>query len=463
MKTIINDDFLLKNKTSKVLYHQYAKEMPIIDYHSHLSAKEIYEDRQFETISDIWLEGDHYKWRLMRANGIDENLITGQDMKREKFSAFLRTIPKALGNPVYHWSHLELKRYFGLDVMLHPKNEELIWNKTSERLQEGLSVRKFIKNSNVVCICTTDDPTDDLKYHIELQKTEYKILPTFRPDKGMVFNENFIPWLKKLEALMKTEIKDFSSYLELLNKRVEAFSEIGCKMADHSLENFKYVPSTLDECLIIFEQVLKGEIINDIDSMKLKSQILVSLGATYKSFGWAMQLHIGALRNNNSRMFDKLGVDVGFDSMDDGDISSTVGQLMNAMDKDNQLPKTILYNLNPKDNVTLATMAANFQSSEAIGKIQFGPAWWFNDNKKGMENQLIDLSSHGLLGNFIGMLTDSRSFMSFTRHEYFRRILCNLIGQWAEDGEVINDTEVLGMVVQDICFNNIKNYLELEV
>lgn len=403
--SFINDDFMLKNETAKKLYHEFAKDLPIIDYHCHIPPEKIAENYKFKNAYDLFLGGDHYKWRLMRSNGIDEEYITGNADDFEKWKMFAKTVPLMIGNPMYHWTHLELKRYFGVDKTLSEKTAEEIWEQVNDCLKKDeFTAQGLVKMSNVETICTTDNPYDDLKYHKRLKDFDVQILPTFRPDLSNI----------------KSDITD----------RMDYFNENGCKLSDHSVD----------------------EINDDI------IEKLVFLGEEYAKRGWTMQLHIGAMRNNNTRMFEKLGADTGFDSVNDFEIAQGISKLLNALEMKDRLPKTILYTLNPKDNYVLGTMLGNFQKAPTPGKIQFGSGWWFNDNRDGMEEQLKALANLGLLSRFVGMLTDSRSFVSYPRHEYFRRIFCNLIGRWVEDGEYPDDSEMLKEIVEGVCYKNAKEY-----
>ena len=403
----INDDFILKNDTAKKLYHDFAKDMPIIDYHCHISPKMIAEDYKFKNAYELFLGGDHYKWRLMRSNGIDEEYITGSATDFEKWCAFAKTVPLMIGNPMYHWTHLELKRYFGIDELLSEESAKDIWDRVNACLaKDEYTVRGLIKKSNVEVICTTDAPYDTLEYHKLLRDYEVKVLPTFRPDLN--------------------DIRDD------ITERMDYFHENGCRLSDHAVDELS------DETI----------------------EKLIFLGEEYAKRGWVMQLHIGALRNNNTRMLEKLGADTGFDSINDFPIAKGISKILNALEMKDALPKTILYTLNPKDNYVLGTMLGNFQKGPTAGKIQFGSGWWFNDQRDGMESQMRALANLGLLSKFVGMLTDSRSFVSYTRHEYFRRILCNLIGKWVEDGEYPYDEKMLGEIVRGICYKNAKDYFE---
>jgi len=467
MKKFMDENFLLSNDTSINLYHNYAKDMAIIDYHCHLNPKEIYENKRFKNITEAWLYGDHYKWRAMRSNGIDEKYITGDGSDYEKFMAFARTMPMAIGNPLYHWTHLELQRFFGIKEVLNEKTAPAIWEKVNELLNgEGFTARDLIKKSKVKALCTTDDPIDSLEYHIALSKdTEFdvKVLPTLRPDKALQINkETFIPWVKKLGEVCELEIKTYEEFLMALESRVRFFHLVGCRISDHALDSIAYMEASKEEAANIFSKGLKGQMVSCEEESKYMTYTLQFLGGLYSELKWTMQLHLSALRNNNTKMFNKLGPDTGFDSINDGQVANAVSRLLDSLDKNNALPKTILYTLNPKDNYVLGTMLGNFQGSEVPGKIQFGSAWWFLDNKEGMIEQMKTLANLGLLSRFVGMLTDSRSFLSYTRHEYFRRILCNLLGEWVENGEAPEDMELLGSIVQGICYNNAKMYFSLD-
>ncbi|WP_042460837.1 glucuronate isomerase [Neobacillus dielmonensis] len=469
MGAFIHDDFMLNNQTARELYHQYAENMPIYDYHCHLSPKEIAENRKFNNITELWLSGDHYKWRALRAHGVDERYITGDASDKEKFEAWAKTVPYTLGNALYHWTHLELKKYFGMEELLSEDNWEKIWDHCNELLkQDDYSVQGLIKRSNVKVICTTDDPTDDLYYHEQIAKQDFpvKVLPTFRPDKGLEINKDtFVPFVQLLEKVTTRKITTFDEYLQALEERVEYFHQKGGRISDHGLGQIpfaEYDPSELDAILTAGRN---GQKVSFDDEMKFKTAIMIFLAKCYKKRDWAMQIHFGAIRNNNSRMFKKLGPDAGYDSINDqGEVAAPLNALLDACDRENQLPKTILYNLNPIYNDLVGSTIQNFQTEPGIpGKIQFGSGWWFNDTKPGMIRQLTALADQGLLMHFVGMLTDSRSFISYSRHEYFRRILCNLIGSWVEEGELPDDQALLKKLVENICFNNAKNYFTIEL
>ncbi|PKM93965.1 MAG: glucuronate isomerase [Firmicutes bacterium HGW-Firmicutes-1] len=459
MKKFMNQDFLLINETSKVLYHKYAKAMPICDYHCHLSAKEIAIDKKYRNITELWLGGDHYKWRVLRSNGIDEDYITGDQSDYDKFLKWAETVPEAIGNPVYHWTHLELQRYFGINETLSPKTAEMIWNKCNAQLTSGeITARSLIKSSNVKVICTTDDPLDSLEYHrviAEDKSFEVKVLPTFRPDKAINIELSwFVDWIANFESIIGKPIVQLQDLTHYLVQRIEWFHENGCFISDHALDTVHYQDTSYEEANNIFKKGLKNAPLSLMDIKKYKGYMLRFFGREYARLGWTMQYHIGALRNNSTRMLQKLGPDTGFDSINDGLVAEELSHLLNALDITNDLPKTILYCLNPRDNEVLATMLGNFQGGGIPGKMQFGSGWWFNDQKDGMVRQMEALSQLGLLSRFVGMVTDSRSFLSYTRHEYFRRILCNKIGEWVENGEYPEDIEYLGQIVENICFNN---------
>ncbi len=464
MKKFLGKNFLLESETAEKLYHEFAKEMPIFDYHNHLSAKEMYEDIQFENISKLWLGGDHYKWRAMRTNGIDEEYITGDKPDYEKFLAYAKTMPYALGNPLYHWTHLELQRFFDIKETLSEKTAEAIYAKCNEKLAtKEFSVRNLIRRSNVYGLCTTDDPKDDLMYHKLLKEDDFevKVLPTFRPD-NLIHLEKpaFLPYIDSLKAL-DYSVENLEDVLKFLEARLDYFHEVGCRLSDHGLDTVMYAEADFEEVDAIYKKAISGWTIEPLELAKYKGYLMTFLGKEYNKRGWVQQYHIGPMRNNSARMFEKLGADTGFDSINDGNVSVPLSRLMDSMDKTSELPKTILYCLNPADNATLVTMCGNFQGG-SVGKIQFGSGWWFLDTKSGMIKQMEDLAAMGLLSRFIGMLTDSRSFTSFTRHEYFRRIMCNEIAKLVENGEYPADFEKLEEIVKGICFNNAKSYIVLD-
>lgn len=464
LKKFMDENFLLSNPTAIDLYHNYAKDMPIIDYHCHINPKEIYDNKKFDNITEAWLYGDHYKWRAMRSNGIDEKCITGDGSDYEKFLAWSKTIPMAIGNPLYHWTHLELQRFFGIYDPLDEDTAPLIWEKANTLLGgDGFKVRDLIKKSKVEVICSTDDPIDTLEYHIKLKEDEsfdVKVLPTFRPDKGMEINaDGFVSWVKDLEKISEININSYDGFLQALESRIKFFHSVGCRISDHGINNtVVYAEVSKEEATAIFKKALDGKAISIEEEKKYKTYTFLFVAKHYYELGWTMQLHIAALRSNNTRMKEKLGADTGFDSIDDRSVAYPLSRLLDSLEKENSLPKTILYTLNPKDNYVLGTMIGNFQGDGIPGKVQFGSAWWFNDNKDGMIEQMKALANLGLLGRFVGMLTDSRSFLSYTRHEYFRRIACNLIGEWVENGEVPENDKLLKRIVQGICYNNANEY-----
>lgn len=464
MKSFIHDDFLLQTETAKILYHGYAEKMPIIDFHNHLNPKEIYEDLCYDNISDTWLGGDHYKWRAMRANGIPENLITGDGNSYDKFIAWADTAQNCFGNPLYHWTHMELKRYFEIDQTLSPKTAEEIWNTCNQKLQTPeYSVRNLLRMQNVSVLCTTDDPADDLKWHKKLKEDgfEIQVLPTFRPEKALgIEKDGFAKYIELLEDVTGTALTSLELLIEALIKRLDYFASCGCRVTDHSLEGDFYVPASYSKANTIYQKGLIGITPTSSESAMYRGYVLTALGKEYAKRNLVMQLHIGALRNNSARMFHQIGVDSGFDSSNDFNYAPQLSALMSAMDQTDELPKTVLYYLNPKDAEMLSAMSGNFQGNNLgiRGKVQLGSAWWLCDHKNGMERQMDALADTGLLSTFIGMLTDSRSFLSFSRHEYFRRILCNKVGNLVEHGEYPGDMEYLGKMIQNICCNNAKTY-----
>ena len=448
--SFINDNFMLKTKTAKKLYAM-VKDLPIIDYHCHLNPKMIAENYKFKNAFDLFLGGDHYKWRQMRTNGIDEELITGAGDDYEKFKAFARTMPLLIGNPLYHWTHLELKRYFDIDETLSEDTCEMIWNKCNECLaKEEFRAQELIKRSNVEVVCTTDDPADTLEYHEALRDFPTKILPTFRPDKAVEINkETFLPYIEMIG------VKSYEELEAWMRARIAYFDDHGCRLSDHALE---YVPYGEGDPVAAFNKRMAGEELTKEEIDSFKCGMLKVCAEEYTRLGWTMQLHIGALRNNNRRMYEKLGADTGFDSINDLCIAEALSAFMNSLEYNDCLPKTILYTLNPKDNYVLGTMLGNFQKAPTPGKIQFGSGWWFNDQRDGMEAQMQALANLGMLSRFVGMLTDSRSFVSYPRHEYFRRILCNIIGKWVDEGEYPKDFKALEKIVKGIAYENAKNY-----
>ncbi|MFC5405775.1 glucuronate isomerase [Cohnella soli] len=468
MKSFMDDNFMLNSRVAERLYHDYAAKQPIIDYHCHLNPQEIFEDKRFANLTEIWLYGDHYKWRAMRANGIAESLVTGEPGvgDEERFAAWVKTVPHTLGNPLYHWSHLELRRHFGIEELINEKNGPIIWEKANAMLaSDRFSVRQLIREQGVEAICTTDDPTDSLEYHVGIRKLddfECVVLPSFRPDKGLeIRRPTFLPWVRKLEEVSGRKIGQYADFLEALDDRIEFFEQAGCIVSDHALDRVSYAETSLEEVSAIFTRAIEGLTLTEEEESKYKTLTLVHLGRKYAELGWTMQLHIHASRNNNSRKFSALGPDTGFDSVYDGLLAYPLMKLLDAIDSGGSLPQTILYSLNPNDYIVLGSLMGSFQDGNTPGKIQLGSAWWFNDTKNGMLEQLDTLANLGLLSRFVGMLTDSRSFLSYPRHEYFRRILCDMIGGWVVKGEAPEDLELLGGMVENICYHNAKNYFRL--
>lgn len=466
MRKFMDDNFMLSNETSKFLYENYASKMPIFDYHCHLSPQMMLEDKPFENITQIFLAGDHYKWRYMRSCGIDEDFITGSKPDIEKFRAFCGALQYAIGNPLYHWTHMELKRYFNIDTIVKADTADEIWENANEVIRKTkMSPSKLINSSNVAVICTTDDPADTLEYHREIMKKGHikaKVLPTFRPDFAVnIDKDTFTGYIAKLSSAADTEINTYKDLISALYNRIDFFDQAGCKISDHALDSVPFEEATDEQVNDIFKRAISGEKITQHEIDMYKSYTLIKLGEKYSELNWAMQLHIGALRNNNSKMFEKLGADTGFDSISDYCIAYPLSKLLNSLESTNSLPKTILYTLNPKDNYVLGTMLGNFQGGGIPGKIQFGSGWWFNDQRDGMTEQIKALANLGALCKFVGMLTDSRSFLSYTRHEYFRRIMCSIIGTWVENGEFPYDKDTLGKLIEDISYNNAVNYFNV--
>jgi len=459
----MDENFLLRTETAKKLYHSYASEMPIIDYHCHINPQEIYEDRKFDNITQIWLGGDHYKWRLIRSNGVCEDEITGNSDDYTKFMHFARMLPKAIGNPMYHWTHLELKKYFGYEGVLNESTAKEVWDLCNAKLaSDDMTVRNIILKSNVKMIGTTDDPIDSLEWHKKLRdegKFPVAVLPSYRPDKAVnIEKAGFTDYIAKLSAASEIEIKSAEDVKAALTKRLDYFCSLGCRATDHGLDYVIYEEASDSEVEAIFTRAMAGEKISQLDADKYKTAIMLHLGREYAKRGIVMQLHYGAQRNTNGAMFDRLGPDTGFDCISVRDCGAAITAFLNALQRDGLLPKTILYSLNPHDNELLGTIIGAFQGPEIAGKIQHGSAWWFNDTKTGMEAQLKSLANLSVLGNFVGMLTDSRSFLSYPRHEYFRRILCGLVGEWVENGEFPADEKALEALVADICYSNAKRY-----
>lgn len=464
MKKFMDKDFLLETETAKKLFHEHAAKMPIIDYHCHINPQEIAEDRQFKNITEVWLGGDHYKWRMIRSNGIDEKYITGNESTdREKFQKFAEALPRAIGNPLYHWTHLELQRYFGVTKTLNGDTAEEIWNICNEKLQSPeLSVQGIIKKSNVKVICTTDDPADDLRWHKKIREDgtcSAKVLPAMRPDAALrIEKPEWASYMKRLAEVSDTDIKTMDDIRKALRKRIDFFESMGCKASDHALEYVFCNEAKEDQLDDIVSKVLGGKVPTTDEIEKYKTALLLFLGEEYSKRGWAMQIHYSAMRDNNTRMFKKMGPDTGFDSIGSYNCGEGIVALLDAMEKKGCLPKTILYSLNPSDNALIGTIIGSFQGPEVPGKIQEGAAWWFNDTKSGMEAQITNVANLSVLGNVVGMLTDSRSFLSYTRHEYYRRILCNWIGRLVENGEYPDDMDFLGKLVEDISYNNAARY-----
>jgi len=462
-KLFMGEDFLLQTKTAELLYNEYAKQMPIIDYHCHLSPQQIAEDIKFGNITQAWLYGDHYKWRAMRTSGVDESYCTGDKSDYEKFEKWAATVPYTMRNPLYHWTHLELKRYFGIHELLDPTTAKSVYENASAQIQtDSFSIKNLIRKMNVKVICTTDDPIDSLEYHKTLAESgfEVKIKPAFRPDKAMEVSNaaNFTAYIKKLEAVTNLSVSSFEDYLFALQNRHDFFASMGCSVSDHGLEEIYVEDFTGQEIEAIFTKVYGGKDLSLIEQRKFKSCMLLHFAEWDWEKGWVQQYHLGALRNNNSRMLSKLGPDTGWDSIGDFSQASALSKFLNKLDSEDKLAKTIIYNLNPADNELMASMIGNFNDGSVAGKIQFGSGWWFLDQKDGIIKQLNALSNMGLVSRFVGMLTDSRSFLSFPRHEYFRRILCNLFGDEIENGELPNDTKWVGQIIQDICYNNANEY-----
>jgi len=463
MKEFLDKDFILETETAKKLYHQFAADLPIIDYHCHIDPREIAEDKKFDNISQLWLNGDHYKWRALRANGINENGITGSASDWEKFANWSQTVPYTLRNPLYHWTHLELKKPFGVEKILNPSTAKEVWEDCNKKLRsQEFSCKGLIRKANVEVIGTTDDPADSLEWHKIIKDSgfETKVLPSWRPDKAMAVDQasEYNAYIDKLALASEMEITTLEDLLTALQKRHDFFAEMGCKLSDHGLDKFFSIDYTKEEVASIFIKIRKGNELNVEEILKFKSAMLYKFAVLDHSKGWVQQFHVGAIRNNNTGMFNKLGADTGFDSIADKLVANDMSKFLNRLATEEKLTKTILYNLNPAHNEVYATMIGNFQDGITAGKIQWGAGWWFLDQKDGMEKQINTLSNLGLLSRFVGMLTDSRSFLSYSRHEYFRRILCNLIGNDVEKGLIPYDEELLKEIVQGICYYNAKNY-----
>ncbi|MFR5602449.1 MAG: glucuronate isomerase [Lachnospiraceae bacterium] len=466
MKAFMDQDFLLSTETAKTLYHDFAATTPILDYHCHINPKEIYDNRTFDNITQVWLGGDHYKWRQMRSNGVDEKYITGDASDREKFQKWAETMPKLIGNPLYHWSHLELQKYFGYTGYLNGDTAEEVWNLCNEKLKE-LPVRTLIEMSNVTLICTTDDPIDSLEWHEKIAADDtfdVQVLPAWRPDKAMnIEKPEFPAYMAALANVSGVEITDFASLQAALKNRMNYFAARGCSVSDHGLEYVMYLPASDEEIDAIFKKGLAGQALTKEEQTKYKTAFMLFVAKEYNRLNWAMQLHYGCKRDNNAYMYEKLGADTGYDCINNYAPSAQMADFLNALSATNEVPRTILYSLNPNDNASIGTIIGCFQDTGIAGKLQHGSAWWFNDHKQGMTEQITSLANLGCLGNFIGMLTDSRSFLSYTRHEYFRRILCDIIGGWVENGEYPADMKSLEEIVKGISYYNAVKYFGFDL
>lgn len=464
MKNFMDDqDFLLSTPTGERLFHDYAEGMPIVDYHCHISPQEIYEDKRFSSIAEVWLGGDHYKWRLMRANGVDERFITGDAPARDKFQKWAETLERCIGNPVYEWSHLELRRFFGYEGVLNGETAEEVWNLANAKLAEDdFTCRNLVRRSNVRLICTTDDPADSLEWHRLLAADEtlgFKVVPAMRPDKALsIEKDGFAAYVAHLAEVCGRTISSFADFKAALSERFDFFDEMGCRASDHALDYVVDVPASDEEVERIFAARVAGEELGEKDVLKYKTAFMKFAASEYVRLGWAMQLHFGCKRDNNATMFAKLGPDTGYDCIRNGQSAADLADFLNDVNETSGLPKTILYSLDPNDSWMIDTVMACFQSAPMAGKLQNGSAWWFNDNEVGMRAQMTALANEGVLGNFVGMLTDSRSFLSYPRHEYFRRVLCGLMGEWVEQGKYPNDQRALGRMVRDVSYNNAVRY-----
>ncbi|HEX2925654.1 MAG TPA: glucuronate isomerase [Ruminiclostridium sp.] len=468
MKFLLNNNFILGGKKAQSLYDRFAKNAPIYDYHCHLSAKEIYEDDTFKDISSLWLGYDHYKWRTMRFAGVPEEYITGDGDGRTKFKMWAKTCERLIGSPLYHWANMELETYFGVEEILKESNADNIYDRCNAKIKaEKLSPVKMIRDSNVKLICTTDDPVDSLEYHLLLRKNKekgFEVLPTFRPDNALkILNDDYIKYIRNLETSANIKIVTYEDMVIALKKRIEFFRQAGCVLSDHSLESLVYIPADEGEISKIFMKRLNAEIVSIEEAEKYKVYTLSVLAGAYREAGWAMQLHIGAIRSTNDSMFRKVGADTGFDIMNDFQIAEPLSKLLNDMDRKNNLPKTILYTLNSKDNLVLSSLPHCFTEEGIPGKVQFGAAWWFNDHKEGITSHLKAIADQGMLAYFVGMFTDSRSFLSYVRHDYFRRILCSFVGELVDKGEFEDDDALLGEIIEGISFRNIVGYLGLSI
>ena len=468
MKAFMDKDFLLSTPTAQTLFHEYAEKTPVLDYHCHINPKEIAEDRKFENITQVWLGGDHYKWRFMRSNGVDEYYITGGASDKEKFMKWAEVLGKAIGNPLYHWSHLELQRYFGYHGTLNKNTAEEVWNICNAKLAEpSMSVRNIIKQSNVTLICTTDDPVDSLEWHAKIaadDSFDVQVLPAWRPDKAMnIEKPEYLDYLATLSAVSGVKVNSFATLKEALQNRMDFFASMGCNVSDHALEYVMYYPATEEEIEAIFAKRFAGEKVTREEELTFKTAFMVFVGKEYNKRNWVMQLHYGCKRDNNRLMYEKLGPDTGYDCINNYAPSAQMADFLNALIETNELPKTIIYSLNPNDNQAIGTILGCFQDSTAVAKIQQGSAWWFNDHKIGMRDQMLSLANLGNLSGFVGMLTDSRSFLSYTRHEYFRRIMCELIGDLVENGEFPADMDTLSEIVTNISYNNAVRYFGFDL
>ena len=463
MKEFMDTNFLLSNETAKVLFYDYAAKVPIIDYHCHINPEDIEEDRKFDNITQLWLSGDHYKWRFMRSCGVSERLITGDASDHDKFVAWATVLGCAIGNPLYHWSHLELKRYFNFNKPLSEETAEEAWEHCNRMLQDpSMSVRNIIKKSHVEVICTTDDPADDLKHHAKIAMDpsfDVTVLPAWRPDRAVDLEKpDYLEYLDQLSRASGVHIKSYSSLISALKIRMEFFARRGCKICDHGMSYVPYEPASSSVVEGIFVKRSRMVPLTKLEEAQFKTALLLELARNYHRLGWVMQLHFGVKRDNNTRMFNAIGANTGFDCADNCTNAAQLADFLNALDETNELPKTILYSLNPADNLIIGSIIGCFQEGPTFGKIQQGSAWWFNDHKNGMREQMLSLASQGNLAGFLGMLTDSRSFLSYTRHEYFRRVLCDVIGTIVENGEFPADMELLGGIVEDISYYNAKEY-----
>ncbi len=467
MKEFMGEDFLLDTETARILFREGAQDTPIFDWHCHLSPKEIYEDQEPEDIAALWLGGDHYKWRAMRSYGIEERYITGDASGYEKFKAYASIMPACIGNPLYHWSHLELRRYFGINEILSERTADAIWAHANEKIHAGgFTPRRLIEKSNVAVLCTTDDPADTLEYHQLLQAEESfhcRVLPAFRPDKALGIEQPGFPeWIAALEKTAGEGVSSFAALCDVLKKRIAFFDSLGCRASDHAFGRVPYADATQLQLEEIFEKGVAGEPLTQWEMDAYRTALLQALAREYARLGWGMELHIGPMRNNNTRMFRALGPDTGFDSCADDMAAYNLSRLLDSLDAEGNLPRTVLFALNPKDNYVLSTMLGNFQNSDAPGKLQFGSAWWFNDHIDGMREQMRTLANTGVLGRFVGMVTDSRSFLSYPRHEYFRRILCGLLGDMVEAGWYPAEMDALTQIVKDISYYNAVRYFGIE-